>query len=100
MLYFSKELTKALKLERRLDSKLEKLEQKSKKIREKKLALVDCTEDEAISMKGFVNDSLKMGARSCKESKILHMSGGETYCHQWTVMNTGTLPWTSKVCLI
>lgn len=100
-------MIKSLKLEGKLERKLEKLEHKTKKIREKKIALFSKSSDseagpsssKSQSRKDESNDYiLKMDASPILSQNIVpHMLGGEIYLHQWKVVNTGRLPWTSDV---
>lgn len=101
-----KEFMKSIKLERKLDCKLEKLEQKTMRVKEKKMALV-CSND--ADMNRSSNKSRPIGmplsdteffmdasAVGNHESTIPHMSGGETYQQEWEVVNTGEMPWTES----
>lgn len=98
---------KSLKIEGKLEKKLEKLEYKTKKIREKKIALFAKSSDsetgqsssKSHNRKDVANDNiLDMDAAPVNSQNIIpHMLGGEIYLHQWKVMNTGSLPWTSEV---
>lgn len=86
---------------------MEKLEHKTKKIREKKIALFAKSSDseagqsssKSHSRKDETRDSIiKMDAAPVLSQNIVpHMLGGEIYLHQWKVVNTGRLPWTSEV---
>ncbi|KAF5300975.1 hypothetical protein FQR65_LT09019 [Abscondita terminalis] len=93
-----KELIKSLKLERKLDNKLEKLEQKTIKIKEKKMALQ--TNDGSaefqipIDIKSEI-DNISVSIVGKHEVFIPHMLGGETYQHEWDVVNSGTIEWSS-----
>lgn len=104
----AKDLLKSLKLEGKLERKLEKLEHKTKKIKEKKLALLTKSSDSEAGQSSSrshsyhhcekEDDLLQMDASPVNaQSVVPHMLGGEIYLHQWEVMNTGKLPWTSKV---
>lgn len=100
-------MLKSLKIEGKLEKKLEKLEYKTKKIREKKIALFAKSSDseagqsssKSYSRKDEVDfNILDMDASPVSSQNIIpHMLGGEIYLHQWKVMNTGRLPWTSVV---
>ncbi|XP_018571385.1 uncharacterized protein LOC108911046 isoform X2 [Anoplophora glabripennis] len=106
----TKDLLKSLKLEGKLERKLEKLEHKTKKIKEKKLALLTKSSDSDAGQSSSrshsyrrvekEDDLLQMDAAPVNtQSAVPHMLGGEVYLHQWEVMNTGKLPWTSKTSL-
>ncbi|KAJ8924658.1 hypothetical protein NQ315_000809 [Exocentrus adspersus] len=106
----TKDLLKSLKLEGKLERKLEKLEHKTKKIKEKKLALLTKSSDSEAGQSSSrshsyhrcekEDDLLQMDAAPVNtQSVIPHMLGGEVYLHKWEVMNTGKLPWTSKTSL-
>lgn len=106
-----KDLLKSLKLEYKLENKLEKLERKTKKIKEKKLALFtkssdsDAGHSSSRSRSNHVQeddneDELQMdGAPVNDLSVVPHMLGGEIYLHRWEVINVGKAAWSSKVCI-
>lgn len=94
-------------MERKLDNKLEKLEHKTLKIKEKKMALLRSSDSDVghSSRKSrpigvpaneaeFLMDATVLGQR---HSTIPHMSGGETYKQEWEVVNSGELSWTDDV---
>lgn len=95
-------------MERKLESKLEKLEHKTMKIKAKKMALRGSS-DSDVGRSSGKNDTftylppttndMSMNASLLKKEPIPHMAGGESYCKTWEVMNSGTLPWTSSVRL-
>ncbi|XP_044269025.1 uncharacterized protein LOC123014155 [Tribolium madens] len=98
-----KELFKTLKFDMKLENKLDKLDAKTKKIKEKKQALINkisCAEDRHGSGKrshflldtsSFMNASL---VNECNTGVYEHMLGGDVYLHTWQVINSGMLPWT------
>lgn len=103
-----REYKKTLKLERKLENKLEKLEHKTWKIKAKKLALggrphvTDCSRSNIKSRPvGLPVSSVDflMDARPVNNMNLAipHMNGGETYKHSWEVYNSGKLTWTSEV---
>lgn len=100
-----------LKLERKLENKLEKLEHKTLKVKAKKLALGRPYETDSVARNNFksrpvgvplTDEDYLMDARPLNNmnTTIPHMNGGETYKHSWEVINSGKLPWTSEVKLI
>lgn len=106
----TKDLIKSMKL----DHKLEKLERKTSKYREKRLALqtaVKSSDSEAghsssrsrsrdKNEKPKEEQEPKMDAKPVNSQSVVpHMLGGEVYLHQWEVQNTGEAPWTSKTQL-
>lgn len=107
MIFSTKDLLKSLKLEGHFERKLEKLEHKTKKIKEKKFALFGKSSDSEAgpsSSKSHsrkdeeIEELRKMDAAPVLSQNIIpHMLGGEVYLHQWRVVNTGKLPWTSEV---
>lgn len=95
-----KELIKSLKMERKLDNKLEKLEQKTMKIKEKKMALQtnDVANEfqiQASDVKSDI-DSVCVSVVGKHEVFVPHMLGGETYQHEWEVINSGLIEWSSN----
>lgn len=112
MIFFrTKDLLKSLKIEGKLERKLEKLEHKTKKIKERKLALFTKSSDSDAghSHNGahskpkeevIENEDLQMDADPVGfQHNTPHMFGGEVYLHKWQVKNTGKLPWSSKTNL-
>ncbi|GJQ84231.1 hypothetical protein Trydic_g2899 [Trypoxylus dichotomus] len=99
-----KELSKSAKMERKLESKLEKLEHKTLKIKAKKMALRGSS-DSDVGRSSGKNDTatylppnssdMSMNASVLKREFAPHMIGGESYCQTWEVGNSGSLPWTS-----
>lgn len=91
------------KVERKLEHKLEKLEAKTRKIKEKKQAVLNKfeKEDHEIEEVPLLQENTKamFNAASTKRMSGLvhHMMGGETYLHTWEVENTGLAPWTENV---
>lgn len=101
-------MIKSLKIEGKLERKLEKLEHKTKKIREKKFALFAKSSDSEAGQSSSTishnrkpevgDDFLKMDATPVVTQNVVpHMLGGEVYLHRWKVVNTGRLAWTSEV---
>lgn len=96
-----KDVMKSLKMERKLDFKLEKLEQKTLKIKEKKLSLMRPNDGDNRSSKSrpiglpLSDTELLMDASAVgqQESTIPHMFGGETYQQEWEIINTGDMQW-------
>lgn len=89
---------KEIKLERKLDSKLEKMESKAMKLK-KKSEGANPTGKNAFRLP-IAAKTLFDGAtagQQCSNTTVPHMSGGETYEQQWEVINTGKVSWTSKV---
>lgn len=82
----------------KLLSKLDKLDAKTKKIKEKEQALINkisFADDVKQSEKSLDTDTAKlMNASFVTQESI---SDGDTYLHTWQVMNSGTLPWTKDV---
>ncbi|KAJ8953179.1 hypothetical protein NQ318_003215 [Aromia moschata] len=106
----TKDLINSLKIEGKLERKLEKLEHKTKKIKEKKLALLTKSSDSDAGQSSSRSHSYRHCAKQDDLQKydavpvntqkvVPHMLGGEVYLHQWEVMNTGKLPWTSETTL-
>lgn len=104
-----KDLVRSYKLER----KLEVLEQKALKCREKFLALpkiqkkIKTSDSEPKSSdseagqsgKEMKEEELQMDARPITlPGSCPHMIGGEVYLHQWEVKNTGQVTWDAWVC--
>lgn len=105
-----KDLIRSYKLER----KLEVLEHKASKCREKFLALPPrfqkktktsdlepkSSDSEAgPSSKEVKEEEPQMDARSITlQGSCPHMIGGEVYLHQWKVKNTGQVTWDTWVC--
>lgn len=104
-----KDLVRSYKLER----KLEVLEQKALKCREKFLALpkiqkkIKTSDSEpkssdseaGPSSKETKEEELQMDARPITlPGSCPHMIGGEVYLHQWEVKNTGQVTWDTWVC--
>lgn len=92
---------KEAKLERKLDSKLEKLESKTMKLK-KKMSLLRSSDSEGANPTGKNAFRLPLfdaatAGQQCSNAAVPHMSGGETYEQQWEVINTGEVGWTSKV---
>ncbi|KAJ8933882.1 hypothetical protein NQ314_013735 [Rhamnusium bicolor] len=107
----TKDLRKSSKLEGILERKLEKLEHKTKKIKERKLALLTKSSDSDAGPSTSRRDTyhcieneedlLLMDAAPVNRTGTFpRMLGGEVYLHKWEVMNTGKLPWTSKTSLM
>ncbi|CAG9854334.1 unnamed protein product [Phyllotreta striolata] len=108
----TKDLIKSLKLENKLEQKLEKLENKSKKWKEKKLALVSKSSDSDVAVCSNAKRRqsvpcegddyvLQMNATPVNTQEIVpHMLGGEIYLHQWKVINSGKLQWNSDTNLM
>ncbi|KAK9871498.1 hypothetical protein WA026_012869 [Henosepilachna vigintioctopunctata] len=100
-----KEFLKNIKLEKKVDTKLEKLENKSKKLKEKKLALLTKSSDSdaghsssksnSDTLLGVDMNQMNAAPVRYQQSVIPHMVGGEVYLHTWDVINNGSLPWTS-----
>lgn len=97
-------MLKSLKLE----NKLEKLERKTLKVKEKRLALarssdsdVGHTGSKSRPITACVTDTdlnmMDAAPINQHNMSIPHMMGGETYMQRWEVVNTGKLPWTSEV---
>lgn len=101
-------------MERKIDSKLEKLESKAMKLK-KKMTLLRSSDSEGANPSGMnafdfpiakkehqhsklMFDAVTAG-KPCSTTTVPHMSGGETYKQQWEVINTGEMPWTSKARL-
>ncbi|KAL3275286.1 hypothetical protein HHI36_020054 [Cryptolaemus montrouzieri] len=101
-----KEFLKTLKLEKKVETKLEKLESKSKKLKEKKMSLLTKSSDSDAGHSSSKSNSetilnVDMGQMNAapvrhQQSVIPHMMGGEVYLHSWEVINNGLLPWTSE----
>lgn len=98
-------MLRSIKLEKKLDCKLEKLEQKTLKIKEKKSALKDgdyllstfCNQKIGVPItykELLMNASVSTGKQVVT---IRNMSGGETYKQEWPVVNTGSIAWDSNV---
>ncbi|KAG5871599.1 hypothetical protein JTB14_010723 [Gonioctena quinquepunctata] len=109
----TKDIIKSLKLEGKLERKLEKLESKTKKIREKKLALFTKSSDSETGPSTSRSQSkppcrreqgdelFQMDAAPTHTQDVIpHMLGGEIYLHQWEVINSGKSPWTNKTALM
>lgn len=100
----TKDLMRTLKLEGKLDHKLEKLELKSKKLKEKKHALHVKSSDSDVGVNPTVfsnEDFLQMDARPLDTQEIIpHMLGGEIYLHQWKVVNCGQMTWNRNTKLM
>lgn len=104
---YRKEIKKTLKLERKLETKLEKLEHKTLKIKAKKLALGRAGDADALRSHSksrsigipLIDEDFLMDARPVNQmdSSIPHMIGGETYRQSWEVLNSGQVPWTTEV---
>ncbi|KAJ8973560.1 hypothetical protein NQ317_009584 [Molorchus minor] len=98
-----KDLIKSLKLDSKLERKLEKLEHKTKKLKEKKVALLIKSSDSDAGPSSSRSQSHRHSEDFDQfdavpintQSVIPHMVGGEIYLHQWKVMNTGSCPWTN-----
>lgn len=93
-----------MKLERKLENKLEKLERKAIKVKERRLSLLHSHSKDSSQRKVQTSitaddSALRMNAYSPKSafSSAYHMMGGEIYMQQWEVENNGELPWTSQV---
>ncbi|KRT84309.1 hypothetical protein AMK59_798, partial [Oryctes borbonicus] len=96
-----KELSKSAKMERKLESKLEKLEHKTMKIKAKKMALRGSS-DSDVGRSSSKNDAttylppnnsdMSMNASVLKRELAPHMIGGESYCQTWEISNSGSLP--------
>ncbi|KAF7266096.1 hypothetical protein GWI33_020547 [Rhynchophorus ferrugineus] len=103
----AKDLLKSIKL----DYKLEKLERKASKYREKRSSLqsaVKSSDSEAghSSSRSRSRDKQeetkapKMDAKPVNSQTIVpHMLGGEIYLHQWEVQNSGEGAWNEKTSL-
>ncbi|XP_074032371.1 uncharacterized protein isoform X2 [Leptinotarsa decemlineata] len=109
----TKEIMKSLKLEGKLERKLEKLECKTKKIREKKLALFTKSSDSEAGPSNsrarpdppqeieHEDELLPMDARPINfQQSIPRFYGGGMYTQQWYVENTGQLPWNANTSLV
>ncbi|CAH0548093.1 unnamed protein product [Brassicogethes aeneus] len=105
-----KELIKSLKLERKLENKLEYLESKTNKIRAKKLALfTKSTSDSDVGPSTSkprpktnpVETFYQMDAAVIEQvdghEPVFH--GGEVYMHKWKIVNTGSNEWTADTNL-
>lgn len=93
-------------MERKLESKLEKLEHKTMKIKAKKMALRGSSDSDvgrSSSKNDTANDAPSEGkydVSSCKKGSTPHMIGGESYYQTWEITNTGTLRWTEEVSFL
>ncbi|XP_057653370.1 next to BRCA1 gene 1 protein-like [Diorhabda carinulata] len=104
----TKDLMKSLKLEGKLDHKLEKLESKTKKLKEKKQALLFKSSDSdggsrcgKLNLHGSEDDFLQMDARPIDTQDVIpHMLGGEIYLHHWKVINSGKMTWNKNTKLM
>ncbi|XP_072396375.1 uncharacterized protein [Diabrotica undecimpunctata] len=107
----TKDLLKSLKLEGKLEHKLEKLESKTKKLKEKKLALFSKSSDSdgctsSVKRRSSVpcepeDDGFHMDAMPINVQQIIpHLLGGEIYLHQWKVLNSGKSAWTNETNLL
>lgn len=97
-----KEIIKSIKLEKEIDCKLEKLEQKTLKMKEKKMALIhNNSPDTQQSESNFIQDTedvdrlVKVTIVGKHEVTVQHMWGGEVYQQQWEIINSGELEWNS-----
>lgn len=96
-----KEIIKSIKLEKEIDCKLEKLEQKTLKMKEKKMALMHNNVADKQTEPNFSQDAddmdrlVKVTIVGKHEVTVQHMWGGEVYQQQWEIINSGELEWNS-----
>lgn len=98
-----------MKLERKLENKLEKLERKTLKVKEKRLALARSSDSDAgrsankcravpVAVPVDISEQHMDAAPVNPHNTVVpHMMGGEIYMQKWEVTNTGKLPWTADV---
>ncbi|XP_060535950.1 uncharacterized protein LOC132707925 [Cylas formicarius] len=99
----AKDLIKSLKL----DNKLEKLERKATKYKEKRFALFSAAKSSdseaghsSSRSRSHEKEDSRMGAQPVNVQEVVpHMLGGEVYLHKWEVINTGEIAWSSKTYL-
>ncbi|XP_044758067.1 uncharacterized protein LOC123316139 [Coccinella septempunctata] len=99
-----KEVLKTMKLEKKLESKMEKLVNKSKKLKEKKMSLITKSSDSDAGHSSSKSNSeaipnvdistMNAAPVRSEETSIPHFMGGEVYRHCWKVINNGLVPWT------
>ncbi|CAH1102179.1 unnamed protein product [Psylliodes chrysocephalus] len=108
----TKDFIKSLKLDNKLEHKLEKLD-KSKKSKDKKLTLFFKSSDSDVAVTSTVDKRrrsapcesedavLQMDAAPVNTQQMVpHMLGGEVYLHQWKVINSGKSSWTNDTSLM
>uniref|UniRef100_A0A1Y1KUH5 UBA domain-containing protein n=1 Tax=Photinus pyralis TaxID=7054 RepID=A0A1Y1KUH5_PHOPY len=96
-----KELVRSIKLEKKIDSKLDKLEQKTMKIKEKKMALLqNCNQVAWQVVPSFADPDdidrlVNVTIVGKHEISVQHMWGGEVYQQEWEIINSGEVEWDS-----
>ncbi|XP_045464769.1 uncharacterized protein LOC123674012 isoform X2 [Harmonia axyridis] len=100
-----KEVLKTIKMENKLQSKMEKLVNKSKKLEKKKISLITKSSDSDAGHSSSKSNSetmstvdvSKMNATPMRSEAIIpHLMGGEEYPHCWKVINNGADAWTEE----